>query len=746
MIPRIGSAPFALVYGEHTLTLTRTTGGVGKVVVGAGGEEAIAALAYGTGFLHVHDRAIQMFLLRTIGQGRLCEQLQDSPETLPVDKFMREVGFAHELSAEVELLTASQRRGAQAYCDGVNAYLERYRRPAEFVLLGVKPEPWRIEDCLLTGKVMAYIGLAQSQQDFEKLLIEAIQGGVDVPRLRRLLQPHLDGLDDEILAAIRAVEVCQPFTRDLGRFMGGVPAINASNSWVVGPERSQSGAAIHCNDPHLECNRLPGVWYEATLHCDDNDWVGATMPGVPGLVMGRSRRLAFGFTYGFMDQVDYVIERVEAGQLARPSGTVAPTVRVETIKRKKHPDVELPIYSSEHGILELPLDRTAGDGLEDGLYLSRLWSGQTEAGALAVGPLLDLQGCRTVAEAQEVVRAVSISANWTLSDADGNIGYQQSGRFPRRAHSGLHPQLGWREGAGWDGFHDPAVLTSVVNPPEGYVASANNDIGLFAAAGAPLTVNMCQGEYRRDRIAALIEAKEKLEVSDVLAMQRDLYSTQARLFWPRIEPHLDDSAPAALLRDWDLRYGTESVGAPIFERVYEGVLRAAFGGLFGEEIWTALMEETALLPDYFPVFDRAILDDDPWIFGSEQARIDAFAQAVSNALAESERRGPVTWGELQTIDMVNILFDGKLPAFLGFDRMRVPLPGCRSTLVQGSVFRAHGRPTSFFPSWRFVADFASGEVQTILAGGPSARRFSGLYIKDVADWLSFRYKTLKLAP
>jgi penicillin amidase len=93
--------------------------------------------------------------------------------------------------------------------------------------------------------------------------------------------------------------------------------------------------------------------------------------------------------------------------------------------------------------------------------------------------------------------------------------------------------------------------------------------------------------------------------------------------------------------------------------------------------------------------------------------------------------------------MTNVFFAGRLPRWLGFDHGPITLQGGRATIVQGGLFRMHGRTTTFAPSWRYVADLSRDEALTILAGGPSESRFSPPYVTDVADWLAGRYKRLR---
>jgi len=148
-------------------------------------------LVTGLGWAHARDRLVQMELLRLIGQGRLAECLQASDEALGVDVWSRGMGFAHDVAADEEVCGAEARAFAEAYAAGVNEVLAHRRRPLELLLVGHRPEPWRLADVLMTIKIMTYVGLAQTQLDFEKLIVEAVRAGVPVEPLRRLLAPNL---------------------------------------------------------------------------------------------------------------------------------------------------------------------------------------------------------------------------------------------------------------------------------------------------------------------------------------------------------------------------------------------------------------------------------------------------------------------------------------------------------------------------------------------------------------------------
>jgi len=729
---KLTDKPISVNIDGSGIRVRRTTGGVAELW----GQDDVE-LARGMGFAHAHDRMVQMMLVRLAGQGRLSECLKSDDETLAIDIFMRQMGFARCARDEASRLTEKARAVAEAYCSGVNGYLRRYRLPLELRLVRYRPEPWTVPDILLTINLMSYVGLAQSQQDMEKFLIQAIQGGVPVGRLKQLFAPHLDGLDDTIAELIRKVRICQALVPQLARF---APGPIASNNWALSGKKSESGFPIQCNDPHLEVNRLPPVWYEFVLHTPDDYRVGVNMPGGPGMVMGRTRNISLGFTYGFMDMIDYFIEECRDGKVRRGADFKPLETRKEVIKRKKRSPVELTVFETGHGVLETDPEWTT---VPDGLHLCCAYSAHRGGAARTLNALVELPSARTVQEAQKLVREISVSCNWVIADREGNIGYQQSGLLPARKHSGLYPLPGWEAEYAWDGIVSPEELSSLYNPKEGIIATANDDRN---QEGKPLSINLCMGSYRVERILELLNEKDRHTVADMERIQTDLLSTQARRFMAVLRPLIPDTPSGRILAEWGLCYDAQSRGATLFEAFYNRLLREVFGkGLFGVEAWDAIVSSTCLLTEYFHYFDDILLGEDESWFGS-QGR-EGLLRQVLTEVTRVDPKAVEPWGKQRQLILHNIFFAGKLPRFLSrllrVDYGPIALPGNRSTIVQGGIFRHHGRLSTFAPSYRYITDLGTDEAHTVIAGGPSGRVFSRWYTTDIHRWMNSEYKTLR---
>jgi penicillin amidase len=688
--------------------------------------ETRADMFWGQGYVHARDRGVQVLMMRILGQGRLCETLNDSEESLGIDKFFRRMNWHNNLKSEFDKLSGETRQYLQAYADGVNAAFAE-KTPWEFKLLGYKPESWSPLDSIMISRMIGYLTLAQSQAEMERLFVEMVQAGVSQEKLEELFPGNLVGLD---IALLKQVKLGERIVNPASLWNLAAPRMMASNNWVISGARTASGKPIVANDPHLEVNRLPNVWSEIVLSCDGRYSMGGSMPGAPGVLVGRTADIAWGITYAFVDAVDSWIENCKDGQCYREDGDqwLDFTLRSETIKRKKNADEVVNFFENEHGTLD-------GDPHRPGLYLATRWTGAT-SGAVSVNAFLGLWDIRSVKEAMDTIGAVETGWNFVFADLDGNIGFQMTGAVPKRRAgvSGFVPLPGWKTENDWGAYLSVEEMPRILNPGSGFFATANHDLNGY---GAEHPINMPMGSYRAKRIIQLLAQKEDFTVADVTAMHADLYSLQAEYFMEVLRPLLPDTPQGEILKKWDLCYDANSQGAFLFEEFYKELYCQVFGrNGFGEAALNFLWEETGSFIDFYQNFDRVLLaENSAWFNG--QSRAEIYKKAADRALKVQ----PQPWGATRQYTMSHMLFGGTLPGFLGFDRGPVTGIGNRATIHQGQIYRSAGRITTFMPSLRFVTDLSENELHSNLAGGPSDRRFSRWYVSDLDNWLNYRYKT-----
>ena len=686
-----------------------------------------AAIYWGLGYCHAMDRGMQMLLMRILGRGQASEFLEASDDMLKIDTFFRKMNWHGGISKELEKLFPQAQALCSAYCEGANAYLSR-KSPWEFKLVGYRPEPWQPEDIILLSRLVGYLTLAQSQAEIERILVEMVQAGISPEMLEELFPGQLNELDEDLLRKVKLTERIVP---ESVRWNPALAPMMASNNWVISGKKTASGKPILANDPHLETNRLPNVWYEVVATCQDRYALSATMPGLPAFLIGRTNDLAWGATYTFMDSVDSWVEHCREGKYRRAENQwVAFQQRKETIKRKNKAAVEVVFYENEHGVLE-------GDPHDEGFYLATRWS-SGDSGSKALNHAVRMWHAGSVEEGMQLLGNLETAWNWVLADRHGNIGYQMSGLMPKRRFgvSGLVPLPGWEPENDWQGFVDPKDLPRCMNPASGYFITANNDLNHFGVA-KPISVSM--GPYRAERITALLSAEKKFSVEDNFAIHYDVYSKQAEAFMAIFEPLLPETPQGKIVREWDCRYDPDSKGAFLFEECYRALLLEVFGKRgVGEKVAEFLCAETGIVADFYHAFDRVLLSERSSWFG-EESRDDLFRRVLAKALQTEPR----TWGEAQKIEMKNIMLGEKMPAAFGFNRGPISIRGGRATPHQGQIYKSAGRVTSFTPSFRFVTDLSTDEMRTNMAGGPSDRRFSKWYCSDLDNWIKGIYKVLR---
>lgn len=688
-----------------------------------------ASLYKGLGYAHGKDRGMQIIYMRILGQGRVSELLNSSDSSLEIDRFFRRMNWQKGVDQAVENLSPENTALVSAYCEGINKALKQ-RFPWELKLLGVPYETWMIRDIFLITRMTGYLTLSQSQGEIEKLFIEMVQAGVSEEKLNNLFPGILKGLNTELIKKVKLQDtVVNP--SDLWSI--GAPRLSASNSWVVSGSRTESGAAIMSNDPHLEINRLPSVWYEVVMECKERWAMGASMPGLPGVLAGRTEDLSFGVTYTFMDAEDSWIEKCRDGKFfSEEEGWKSFTLRKEVIKRKKKEEFSEIFYENDHGVL-------AGDPSGDETYLlNTKWSGQ-DAGAETLNAVLAFFEAGNVQEGMDIIGPAKISFNWSFADKDGNIGYQMSGAMPERAEgiSGFIPLPGWKKENDWKGIVDYKDLPRQLNPECGYIVTANNDLNSW---GKTSPINMPMGDYRAKRIEELIKEKKKLTSDDMQGFQNDLYSREARDFLEILNPLLPSSENGEILKTWDCCYDCDSFGPVVFEAFLTELYAQVFGkNNLGEEAESFLRNETGIYIDFYKNFNTVLLSErSPWFNGRSREEI------YSAAWNKAEKVKAQAWGKLRKFTMNHIILGGQLPRFLGFDKGPLQMPGGRATIRQGQMYQSAGRTTTFAPSLRIIAEMDKSEISSNIAGGASDRRFSPWYSNRIQGWYDNVRTSLKI--
>lgn len=708
-------------------------------------------LYYAFGYVHAQDRLWHMEFNRRAALGRLCEIFGEP--TLIFDRFTRRLGLAHVATAELVAMDREERGVLEAYAAGVNGFLEahRHRLPLEFRILRFRPRPWEPLDSLAIGKMLSWLLSANWDSEwFRARLVErlgaeaaaALEPGYPAGHpLTVAPGVTYTGLADSLLEDFQAAQ------RDLGLFSGAM-----SNSWAVRPERSATGGAILASDPHLR-PQMPSIWYEAHLCGGGLDVIGATMPGIPAVLIGHNQHIAWGITASMVDTQDLFVERLDPNDPSRyetPGGYEPLTIRRELIdvRGRAEPFVE-EVQETRHGPALSPL--LPGE--------TRLLTVQSPV----LRPQKAVRGAMRLSEASnwdEFCAALAdwdVALNFVYADRDGNIGYHLSGKVPRRNKgNGLLPAPGWDADYDWLGLIPFDELPGVFNPPSGYVVSANNRL-VDDSYPYVLSHDFVDG-FRAMRIESQLRARERHTVEDFAAMQLDVYSDAARQI-VELFADVEGGDPLTVralehLRRWDYRLTPDSIAATIYVELRQQLLRNVFGPrlgpLLGSYVGSAPPESIAgsVYPARVSGFLIGLLRraDPDWLAG--QTTFTSWAELKQASLAQAvvELRTRLgndmdtwRWGRIHQIRFEHPLGRVK-PLDRLFNRGPYPIGGDADTPCQAALAPGSYAATEWIPSYRQIVDLGNlANSRSIHTTGQSGLPGSPHYDDFIAPWLEGRY-------
>ena len=426
---------------------------------------------------------------------------------------------------------------------------------------------------------------------------------------------------------------------------------NGSNNWVVSGARSATGKPLLANDPHLGLS-VPAVWYLAHLSAPGLNVIGATLPGIPAVLIGRNDHIAWGLTNTYGDVQDVFVERVDDDDPNRyesPDGARPFQVREEIIEVKEGEPVHLAVRLTRHGpvfsdLMSEAHRRQMGDHVLALAWTALAAEDRTARAVLAMGRARNWNG---------FTDALSFYAgpqqNMVYADIDGHIGLYVPGHMPqRRAENrirGALPSPGWDARFDWAGFVPFAQLPQRYDPASGTIATANNAI---VDAGYPHHITYdWQHPYRIRRIEELLAAREEHSVESFALAQADSVSTMARDFVALLADARPRSAAGVqvleMLRAWN---GDMDRGRPeplIFSHWY-GALEAR---VYADELGPLFHQLRRLRPLFMHrvLTSRRTWCDDVTTDGVESCDtlIAHALDETARALAEAHGDDPTEW-------------------------------------------------------------------------------------------------------
>ncbi|MGH7591385.1 MAG: penicillin acylase family protein [Gemmatimonadales bacterium] len=640
--------------------------------------DAIEAL----GWLHASERLFQMELIRRVAEGRVAELF--GARALVLDTLARRVGFARQGRRDVRDLDPATRAMLKHYVAGINAWIAGAPvLPPEFVLLRTRPAPWTLNDVAAVAIYQTWFASALMDKNAEY----------------RDLLTRLGPSAGKLVGAYDEWSPATVSDRKPAAAAGRYGMALASNSWVIAPSRSASGAALHESDPHLQTDQASGLWYIAGLHAPDGlDVVGVTAPGLPFVAMGHNAAIAWAFTVAPVDLLDQYREHFASGDTLRvrtPTGWAPVQVIPESIFVKGEPTPRvLQVLETPRGVVT---ERQGDSGV------SVHWAGFdfSAASLLAHGDSL-MRATDFGTFRRAVTGFAALSVNWTYTDVHGHIGYQLGAPIPIRdatnafaLHDAADPNVGWR------GYRALGDTPYAFDPAVGWLATCNNQ---SVPADWPYQLPGFYDDYRIVRAAALLSAKDRWSAADVQQMQGDVVSVGALRFRALMASGAEKAGHndlAAKIRSWT----GESIVGDTLAALYAYWRRDLTHELFEDDLGTRWSEGDPLVDGVITGNVKDIIDDHrtPQVEDGS----DISARALRRALDEAHDR---TLGQVQTLTIRHPLaVSGLLDRWLHLSRGPYPMSGDPTTL--DASYRAYDRATGTFrvtvgPSMRLVLDWA----------------------------------------
>ncbi len=695
------------------------------------------------GYLMSRDRFAQMEFIRRSVLGRIAEIA--GPDSLPDDVASRWESY-RRMGVEIyEGLDANDptRLVAEAFVEGINIYIDRVNAREENptvdgaeILNVVLASPffghWEPADIFALARFQAANLSFDPRDDLNRSLrlaavLEAFPADSADPRLAARAgffedmygqTPARaaftrDGFGDGSTVAfhpirrlprggafvpnVRSIEGAMPFLDRLeersARIFGDL-VTRGSNNWAVSGALTASGNPILANDPHLSLISPPVWWYvhlnTARMGGEDAiDAQGVAFAGLPGIVLGFNRDLAWGVTTTGYDVTDGYQEQLTGTCDADGNVTSGSVVfdgaqrdiafydETISISGADAVTVRLPYPSHRPGSMFLPGSCVAVDGMAGQFTaISVRYTGWEPSNELAT--FVGLLTASDVDEGRAALDAFEVgSQNFMLVDVDDVIWSTQS-RIPVRDDRAtdymitatgipgghcphmLLPGTGEYE---WTGDLDERFIPHQNNPPLGWIATANQDNVGVTADGNPCNDPHYIGAgfeygFREARIherLAELAARGNITTADMIELQSETQSTLGRTLRDPIVTILENPTMAipdlsaadqarladahARLMAWSLET-PHGVGATDASELADSIATTIFNAAITRIIPLAFGDEMAALEMGGPTSESARLLE--WSM-NEPMRLHSYEAAISDT---------VLWDDLATADTV----------------------------------------------------------------------------------------------
>jgi penicillin G amidase len=728
--------------------------------------------AFALGYLHAQERLFSMDLVRRAGEGRLSEVL--GKKALPFDKMFRTIGLERNIEKNLNKYDPTVIRILQSYSNGVNSYLkdQKGNYAVEFDVLGYQPEQWKPINSLIIIKMLAWelniswwtdLSFAELIQKLgkEKVLEILPDYPENAPTIIADIFKYLPAINSSFVET----------DKDFRKMMGWTGTHIGSNNWVVNANKSISGKPIIANDPHLAFS-APGIWYAAVIKSKEWNAAGVTLPGVPGVVIGKGENISWVLTNVMNDDSDFYIEKLDSSKTKYFVDRQWKNLNIikDTIKVKGEKDQVLTIKETHRGpiISDIhPYDFIYNKDNMKNPPISMRWSGNEFSDEMLA--FYKINKAKNWNEFRDAVKYFGIPGqNFVYGDREGNIGYIMGARIPIRKSN--NPTLifdGTTSENDWKGFVPTEEIPTILNPTENFIASANNKtLKKFKY----YISNLWEPSSRIDRIRELLTSKQKLSVNDFQKFQMDFVSPYARTITANILKSFDGikvkdqnlNSSLELFRKWDFelnKYGqTPAIYAVFLKYLLKNIYYDEMGDdLYNRFVFIANVPYRSLLQ----ILDKP---ESSWFDDVTTNKVETRDEIIRKSFADAltyleEKLGKdITnwqWGNLHKVTFKHS-FSGNfslLDNYINIGPFEIGGDGTTinnteysfaESVDEYSLFRHNEFENILGPSMRYIYDFAKpDEFYLTLTTGQSGNVMSDHYRDQNPLWRKGKYMKIR---
>lgn len=518
------------------------------------------------GYAHAKDRLWQIELMRRIMPGRLCEVF--GARSLKTDQFFRSLDQSTSSKNAVKTFRAECPKNIQdkvdAYIQGINYFIKNGTTPIEYHLVGLEKTEYDLEDMY---NIMGYMSFSfavahRSEPVLTRLLQEY------GPDYMNDLNIHID-TSKTIIEGYNA-EQLNGLSMQVSDILDGlpIPQLVGSNSWVISPKKTTTEGVIFANDPHMKYGS-PSVWYEAHLTVGNKSVYGNYVGGFPMPLIGNTNHHAIGLTMFANDDIDFYREKInpeDSSQYWHIDKWKSIETKEDFIKVKNGEDYKIKLERTVHG----PIVSNYTQEMPKEESIAMFW-------VYEKFPLKMVEACHQIIFSESVEEAAKGAAmvtapglNIMYGDVDGNVAWWASAKLPKRNEK-VNPKFILDGSTGeYDisEYYDFSENPQAVNPPAGYVYSANNQ-STSSEGLAPW--GYYQAEDRGRRIKYLLDQEDQWDIKKTKEMITDITSMNDVEVTVNLLQYLNakdlksnQSKGVQILQSWDGEHALNSIAPTIY--------------------------------------------------------------------------------------------------------------------------------------------------------------------------------------